>query len=692
MGKLKFTLSNIWLWLSLAGVTILTENLQFLTTGMKQGLNYAPVFIMCFIGIGSLFMFYFLNHKENKIKFDYVLFPSFILFGIIFLISIWIQKDGSIPLIDGSGTAEYTITVFDKVKATLGLIMFMAFLYGMMFMFQRTQPHTKTAVMTLYVGLVFVYTAVIFSLIKENKSYKAIFSDDPSKEFTQIVSFFGNKNYYGGIVFVGILICMLINYHRPRFVWYLTISFFLVMLVATAAALPIIIALFAVPIYFIEEIVRYSVKKKWYIVVAVTTSLIALLVLTIVFYFGTVFGWKGFNGLDKYITETIAQKDFKTLTGRTKIWAAMFKASIDNPIHIIFGHGFMVSQKQTLAITASIFPGTSGVRTAHNGYIQVLFEFGAIGVLLHAILICYFIYSLIRLVLTKRFHFVFVYGFVALCYAAYNVAESSPLFGIGIKELFMTCVLVIPVMARCKLLGRHQIVEEAMNLPQERGQLDYIKVGKIWSLIIVSAMVSIAPLFFAQFTYDTKYLLKIIVLLEVMLFVALLFIPYLIAMYYKNSEPLHFLLHCVFNAALMVIVCFACMIPFLFFKQRKLAMYLLPIFCFIVLFADALVYSLVKGGTIFDWFKIFGVGSFVTPMAGNLATLILGGVMYMIFQNTGSINWFTYLFGVIVNFVIFYAFLYFIPVFKSREIIYEMNKVSLYHDKRCTIKDEVTYG
>ena len=105
------------------------------------------------------------------------------------------------------------------------------------------------------------------------------------------------------------------------------------------------------------------------------------MVLSIVFYFGTVLGWKGFNGLDRYITETIAQKDFKTLTGRTKIWAAMFKACIDNPIHIIFGHGFMVSQKQTLAITASIFPGTNGVRTAHNGYIQVLFEFGAIGAL-----------------------------------------------------------------------------------------------------------------------------------------------------------------------------------------------------------------------------------------------------------------------------------------------------------------------
>ena len=692
MGKLKFTLSNIWLWLSLAGVTILTENLQFLTTGMKTGLNIAPMFIMCFVGIGSLFMFFFLNHKENKMKFDYFLLVAFILFGAMFLVAIWVQDSGSVAYLNGGGSNEYTITTFDKVKATLGLVMFLAFLYGMFFMFQRTQPHTKTALIPLYVGLAFVYTAVIFSLIKENKIYKAIFTDDPTVELKYVVSFFGNKNYYGGIIFVGLLISMLINYHRPRFIWYLSMVFLLVMLTATAAALPILIALVAVPLYFIEEIARYSFKRKWYIAISVTIALITLIALIVIFYLGTVFGWKGFQGIDRFITEAIADKDFKTLTGRTKIWAGIFKACFDNPMHMIFGRGFMVSQNQTVAITSSLFNTDHGVRTAHNGYLQVLYEFGIVGFLIHAFLICYFVYSLIRLMLEKRFHFVFVYGFAALCYGLYNVAESSPLFGYGIKELFMTCVLAIPVMARCKLLGRHQIVEEAMNLPQERGQLDFIKLGKAVSGIIMSIMVSIVPLFVVQFTYDNRYLLLILGLTEIVLFIALLIVPYLIAIWYKGSEPLHFLLHVVFNTALIAIVAFVCTVPFIIMKQTQLALYLAPLFLFIVMFADALVYSIIKGGTIFDWFKIFGVGAFVTPIAGSLSTIILGIVMYMVFQNMGAINWFVYLFGILVNFVIFYAFLYIIPVFKSREIIYEVNKVSLYHDKRCTIKDETTYG
>ena len=72
MGKLKFTLSNLWLWSSLIGTAILTENLQYFSSDMKGGLNFASVFVLLGIAIVSLFMFYLLNHKENKIKFKLI--------------------------------------------------------------------------------------------------------------------------------------------------------------------------------------------------------------------------------------------------------------------------------------------------------------------------------------------------------------------------------------------------------------------------------------------------------------------------------------------------------------------------------------------------------------------------------------------------------------------------------------------
>ena len=690
MGKLKFTLSNIWLWLSLAGVTILTENLQYLSSGMKDGLNIAPVFIMMLIGFISLFMFYFLNHKENKIKLDFVLIPAFALVGIFLIVGIWVQSTGTYTALNGT-TYEYAITNAEKVKDSFIVVLFLGFLYGMFFMFSRTQPHTKTAVIPLYVAIAFVYTAIIFSLIKENKSYKAIFSDNPDNELISIVSFFGNKYYYGGIILVGIIACMLVNYHRPRMIWYLSIAFFVVILISTAALAPIISALAIVPIYLLEEIVRYSVKRKWYIAIAATITILALLFLVIFFYIGTVFEWKGFKGIDLYVTKTIFNKNFTTLTGRTKIWAASFKDAINNPIHMIFGHGFLVSRQQTVALTASIFNG-GGVRTTHNGYLQVLFDFGFVGLAIHAILVCYFIYSLIRLLLVKRFHFVIVYGLAGLSYAIYNIAESSPLFGIGIKELFMTAVLAIPVMTRNKLLGYPKVKQEAMELPVEAGQLDYIKLGKGLSIIIVSFMVALLPLFFVQFTYDQKVLMKTLGWIELYLFIALLFIPYLIAIYYKNTSKLHFILHCAFNGAALLLVAFVCTVPLIILKKGDLALHMAPIFVFVFLFANALSYSFIKGGTIFDWLRIFGVGTFVNGLTGYLSVILFGGVIYLVIQNNGAMNWFVYLFGIIANLAIFYMFLYLIPVFKTRHVIYEINRISLYHDKCCTIKDETTYG
>ena len=691
MGKLKFTLSNIWLWLSIAAVTILTENLQFLSSGMKEGLNATPVFVTILIGIISLLMFFLLNHKENKIKFDFVLLPVFILAGIMMLVGIWVQGSGSFVIQGTTESVDYTITVLDKVKASVVLVMFLLLIYGLIFIYQRTQPHTKTAVVPLYIAIAFVYAAIVFSLIKENKSYKAIFSDDAAKEYIAIVSFFGNKNYYGGIILVGIISCILINYHRPRMVWYLSIAFFFVILVSTAAVAPIIAATVTIPIYLVEEIIRYSVKRKWYIAISATLTILVLMTLIILFYIGTVLAWKGFIGIDQYITKTIFDKDFKTLTGRTKIWTACFKACIDTPIHAVFGHGFMVSRVQTVALTASIFGG-AGVRTTHNGYLQVLFEYGFVGFAVHAILICYFIYSLIRLLLQKRFHFVFVYAFAAGCFAIYNVAESSPLFGIGIKEMYMTAVLAIPVMARSKLLGHRQVVEETKALPVESGQLDYVKLGKAISIIIMSVIVSLVPLFFMQFTYDNKVLFKTIGWIEIYLCIALLFIPYLIAIFYKKAEKSHFVLHCVFNGAALLALTFVCVMPLILLKKGQFALYLAPVVVYVFLFTDALAYSFIKGGTIFDWLRIFGIGSFVNGIAGNIAVLVLGSIMYVVFQANGGINWFTYLFGIIANLAIYYMFLYIIPVFKSREIIYEVNKISLYHNKCCTIKDDTVYG
>ena len=689
MGKLKFTLSNLWLWSSLIGTAILTENLQYFSSDMKGGLNFASVFVLLGIAIVSLFMFYLLNHKENKIKFDYVLMPIFILAAVLMVVAIWVQDQSAVQSIGGVDV-NISLTTMDKTKATIGALLFLLFMYGLFFMNSRIQPNSKAAIIPIYVCIAFVYVTIIYSLIVERKEYQSIFSPDAATNPINIASFFGNKNYYGGILFTGILSCMLINYHRPRFVWYMSIAFFLLILLSTASVLPALIATIAVPIYLIEEIVRYSVKKKWYISISATVTVLAILALILVFFWGVKKEWKGFNGIDLYITEIIAKKDFKTLTSRTVVWEKILPACFDSPMHMLLGHGFMISTNIVEGITFDLFG--EGVRSTHNGYLQVLFEFGLIGLVIHAILVLYFVYALIRLLLEKRFHFVFVYGFVALAFAAYNVGESSPLFTYKIKEIYMTAVLAMPVITRCKLLSRKHIVKEAMDLPVEPGQLDPIKLGKSITVVLVSLMVSIVPLFLVQFTYDNRIIATIFGKVELYLFICLLFVPYIISLYYRNTNKLHFVLHCAFNGVAIGLIIFIIYYPLGIMGQYKFADIIVPIILFFLLLIEAVAYSFIKRGSIRDWARIFAVGTFLNSIAGYLSSIILGCGIILVIQNLNGINWFTYLFSIWLNLCIYYAFLYLIPVFKTRELIYEVNKISLYHVKRCTIKDETTYG
>ncbi len=681
MGKLKFTLSNIWFWAALIGTSILAENLQFLSSNMKGGLSFAPVFVLSFSALICFFMFYFINHKENKMKVDWVLLPLFVFLGICLIIGIWAQEGGTISNIDGSET-EILITTFDKVKATFASVLFLLFAYGLLFAINVTQPHSRVTLVVTYIGIIFVYVTIIYSFIVEGKQYASIFKEGmPTGGFD---SFFGNKNYYGGIIFVGIVACFLANYHKPTLFTYLTILFFSFALITTASVLPTLIMLFAVPIYLIEEVARFAVKRKWRYVVYVMFIIAIVLAAVFVFYFGTIKHWGPMESINKYLTQIINNKNFEEMSGRMPIWNKIMSVCFDSGLHAFLGHGFMVAQKYTVAYV--------GVRTTHNGYIQIVYEFGVLGAIVHLLIIGYFVYALIRLMVEKRFHFAFVYGFAALCYACYNIGESSPIFFYGIKELFVTSVIFIPVMSRSKLLMHREKVEEAMNLPQVAGELEPIRLGKGLSAIIVSFMMVVVSALMCAFTYKYQLLTIIMALTLICLFIALLFIPYLVSLWYRNTDKLNFILHCVFNSLAFVLLMFGLAFPLMSRGYYQLALWFVPFAGFLFLVIDMTIYALAKHGSFKEWAVVTFVGGLFEPLAGIFGSLMVSGTLYIVFQLTNNMSWFVYLFLFLISLCVFYFFFHFLPLGDGRRVINEFNHISLYHVKCCTVKDEAHYG
>ena len=139
MGKLKFTLSNIWFWLALLFVSFLTENLSLLTNDIHQGFNPATLIVLSIGCLICLFMYYFVNHKENKLKLDWILLPGIAIVGITMLIGIWLQGSATLTYSNGSGTIAVEYSTYEKIRASVILVLFLGLLYAKLSFFLKQQ-------------------------------------------------------------------------------------------------------------------------------------------------------------------------------------------------------------------------------------------------------------------------------------------------------------------------------------------------------------------------------------------------------------------------------------------------------------------------------------------------------------------------------------------------------------------------
>ncbi len=693
MGKLKFTLSNLWFWIALLFMAFLTENLSLLTSNMKEGFNVATLAVLSVGCLACLVMYYFVNHKENKMKIDWILLPGIAIAGIALLLGIWLQGSSTVTYLDGSKTLSIEFSNYEKIRASVVLVLFLGLMYALTFMMNANRPSNRILKFFAFVGIGATIISIIYSLCTEMSIYVDMFKG-VGITGKSIESFYGNKNSYGGILFVGILTCMILNYYRPRLHWNLLMIVFLVVLISISAFLPTLIAAVAVPIYFIEETVRFSIKKKWKYCIFALVSILVILAGAIVVYWGSKHSWPGFATIDAFISKAFRDKNFTTISDRTELWKQLLPMCFDSPLHTILGHGFMISEKYVVNATEALRNGIlPGVRTTHNGYLEMLFDYGLVGLFIHIALIGYFIYCAIRLLLEKRFHFVFVYVFVVACCGVYNFCESSSFFDAGVKEIYMTTLFMMPVIGEYKLSRRPEKIEEIKNHPAERKEMDPVKLGQSVALVIMSLLIVAGCSLVSTIVYQIPWFKNLMLNIVIGLGISLLFVPYLVTLYYKGNEKLHFILHTVFNGLLIPAVL---VIMYLFMKRESsMALtipYLIPGLLLLTLVIETVTYSFIKNGSIKEWVQVVVKGSFVINryalVGGALCTLI----PCLVLQTLGLMNYFIYLTVIILGLIGYYMVFHFLPTKGGKEIIDYYNELAIWNIKRVALKDEKYYG
>ena len=471
------------------------------------------------------------------------------------------------------------------------------------------------------------------------------------------------------------------------------IVFFLGML-ASAAMLPTFISAVALIIYLFEEIIRFAVKKRYVKSGFATFSLLIIVVLIIILYVGCAKEWKGFNGLNTYLGEFLEKKNYSTLSGRVTLWNMLIPHMFDDPIHTLFGHGFLISEKAVFAIRAAYYNEPfNGVRTVHNGYLQVIFDYGIIGAIANYFLIAYFIYGCIRLLLEKRFHFVFVYAFVGLCTAIYNAGESSAIFNRGVKEIYSTFVFIMPIIAECKFCLHQDKVKEIKELPFKEKKMDPLKLGRSISFALMGVIIAITCTFVCIYTYSHEWSKYLLLNIFAGLSIILIFVPYLVSLYYRFEEKIVFVAHLVLNIAFIILFTY---IAYIVLKSNNvtsmIAPYLTPAVLFVLLLIDTVIYSLIKKGSFDEWRQIFVCGSFINSLFAIAGGLLTGILSFVIIQSITEMN--LYLYGVCLlqSLIGYFAMFYFMPTKGGREFLDEWNVYNLTKLKELIIKDEKYYG
>ena len=83
-------------------------------------------------------------------------------------------------------------------------------------------------------------------------------------------------------------------------------------------------------------------------------------------------------------------------------------------------------------------------------------------------------------------------------------------------------------------------------------EVNHARLGQTIAMVFTLLIVAAGSCFISTYTFDNNILKYIVLNSLIGSAICLLFVPYLVSLYHKNSEKLHFILHISFNSILIV--------------------------------------------------------------------------------------------------------------------------------------------
>lgn len=684
MGKLKFTISNIIYLCALLTSILLLENVGFLTNNLTGGLNDTHFFMLFTMSIIGYLSYFLLQHIKNKVVVDYVQVAGFIILFASGLLAIWGFRDVHLVNETKGYIFDYSLAGWGKIRQSLSLLVFVLTLYATLFHFNRNYASNRRIVW-LYIAIVaFVYFAVIYSLITEFKIY--VLNTHSMGRFRAIKSIFWNGNMFSGMILMGLLCCVGINYFRRNLFCYITMLFFFFIIVFVGSLNAIIVSFIVLILYSISELI-FLIKKKYKAGIwSLAAFLLVICTSAILFACALSFDLGELSKFCKTLHLNIINADYATLTLRTFTWSKCLYHLGHHPLALCFG----VGKDNANAIIGSywyIEGGTFHTLSAHNGYFQILMEFGLVGFLLYAGFIFYFIYCGIRL-MKKDPRFSVANGLMAAAMCAYGILESFGPFIPNTQGILVGILFFMPMLNRYKHNKHPELGDDIVDMPKVQPlKPRSILVGVA---IVLGGLLSVSGSLFIFKLFRSGTYLYVALNIFIGLFILSCFLPFIISSLYVKGRKRINVWFIVINILVIAILAITLTLLNLFALDaiKAVEVWLYPILLFSILLVDTIYIGIRKRRKTSTFFYNF-IAFTKNVIVGVIAVFTLAVITFVLKDKMDLLSPLTYFIYVALALLIYFLAVNIIPFKENKIVINHLNDLDIYSLHKSVVKDRL---
>ena len=689
MGQFKYILSSLWFWVIIVLSCFYVENIALLSNGLPmEGFSNPVFYIITAIILVMMVVYFFLEHKKNKIKAGWIVLSILIILFICICFAIWTNPSSTYFInYDTGEDATLTFSVNEKIRYTIQLFISFVVLYMMMFTFVKGRLRFAKLKWLAYAVIILVILASAFSLIFEIETYKTIFQGASTGE--GVGSFFINPNIFGLCLMLGIMACVLVNFPHSKWWSYILMFFFFGVMIFTLSNTSLLISSGILVVYLSAKIINGYIQRH-YIRSSVFVILIfaAAISLLIVYLIGESKQWPLMIAFKDFLKRFVFRNDFGTFSNRTEIWSWAMDLLKREPLRLIFGYGYGASSKLILTYS-TIFE--RAVRTCHSGYIEVFLMSGIVGLSFYAVGIGFGFYSIIRLFIRKQFRFALMYLMFYLCILTHNLVESTRFFDVSTSGAIIMLLFYLPPIAVWQHMRKPQLVKQATHNDVWQNNVSSASIIRVITLVIISLMLTLATSFLTNLPYENTLFRNIILWSLFFLTVNLLFLPYLVALIFRHSTNARFVVRSVIYGTLLFGLSGGAGYAFYTYLNLSISnTIILSILCYLAIgLILTTLFRFIFHGRFKAWLFETVHAIVVTPGLAVPFTAVLGGTITIIINAFIPFDALTLLTVMGMNLLIFYLIFTFIPFKDRTEMAKEFNDEGLFNWRRAVVKDKI---